>query len=39
MHQLNIIKVIKKDYKKHACEIHKCLSKEEKEKKNNVFKR
>ena len=33
IHQLNIIKIIKKDYKKKARERYESLSKEEKEKK------
>ena len=37
IHQLNIIKIIKKDYKKKARERYESLSKEEKEKKNIIW--
>ena len=37
IHQLNIIKIIKKDYKKKARERYESLSKEEKEKKSIIW--
>ena len=36
IHQLNIVKIIKKYYQKKACERYQSLSKEEKEKSDNM---
>ena len=36
MHQLNIIKITKKDYKNKACKRYQSLSKEEQEKSSNM---